>query len=198
MEWNSSLYNRKHDFVAEYGKGLLEFIPDKKEQTILDLGCGTGILTAQLNNLGSKVVGIDSSRNMIDEAKEQFGDIEFKVCDALNLPYKEEWDIIFSNAVFHWISDHDILLKNIYRALKPNGMLICEFGAKGNIATIENAFADAYQRCGYVYPQKFNFPTVEQFGELLENNGFIIDKIYDYDRPTVLKDAEQGLSNWMK
>lgn len=72
MEWNSQLYDNKHDFVAEYGKGLLEFVPENKEQTILDLGCGTGTLTAQLKKLGSKVVGVDSSQSMIDKAKEQF------------------------------------------------------------------------------------------------------------------------------
>ncbi len=83
MEWNSSLYDNKHDFVAEYGKGLLEFIPKNNEQTILDLGCGTGTLTALLVGLCSKVVGVDSSQNMIDKAKKQFENIEFLVCDAL-------------------------------------------------------------------------------------------------------------------
>ncbi len=51
MEWNSSLYDKKHDFVAGYGKGLLEFVPDNNEQTILDLGCGIGTLTVQLTDL---------------------------------------------------------------------------------------------------------------------------------------------------
>ena len=45
MEWNSTLYDKKHDFVAEYGKGLLEFVPQNTKQSILDLGCGTGALT---------------------------------------------------------------------------------------------------------------------------------------------------------
>lgn len=75
---------------------------------------------------------------------------------------------------------------------------MCEFGANGNIATIENAFAKACNSLGYVYEPKFNFPVAEDFGKLLENNGFVIDRIYDYDRPTVLKDNEQGLVNWMK
>ena len=83
MEWNSSLYDNKHDFVAEYGKGLLEFIPGNHEQTILDLGCGTGTLTAQLADLCSRVVGVDSSQSMIDKAQTQFANIEFTVCDAL-------------------------------------------------------------------------------------------------------------------
>jgi len=198
MEWNSTLYDKKHDFVAEYGKGLLGFVPQNPKQSILDWGCGTGTLTAQLAKLCNKIVGVDGSQNMIDKAKEEFGDIEFKVCDALELPFENEFDVVFSNAVFHWISDHDALLKNIHKALKPQGLLVCEFGASGNIATIENAFVKACSSLGYGYEPKFNFPTTKDFGKLLEDNGFIIDRIYDYDRPTVLKDGEQGLVNWMK
>ena len=126
MEWNSTLYDKKHDFVAEYGKGLLEFVPKNDEQAILDLGCGTGILAFQLADLCNKIVGVDSSQSMIDKAKEQFSNIEFKVCDALNLPFENEFDVVFSNAVFHWINDHDTLLKNIYKVLKPQGLWICD------------------------------------------------------------------------
>lgn len=198
MEWDASLYDKKHDFVAEYGKGLLEYIPHDQEQAILDLGCGTGTLTAQLVGLGGRVMGVDSSPQMIDRAKEQFSGIEFQVCDALALPFEREWDVVFSNAVFHWIGDHRALLQNIRRALKPHGTLVCEFGANGNIAAIETAFAAASEELRYGYRPKFNFPTAERFGKLLTENGFLIDKLYEYDRPTVLKDGEAGLANWMR
>lgn len=49
------------DFVAEYGKGLLEYIPQNKNQCILDLGCGIGTLIVQLNNLAKTVIGVDQS-----------------------------------------------------------------------------------------------------------------------------------------
>ena len=175
MEWNSTLYDNKHDFVAEYGKGLLEFVPRNPKQSILDLGCGTGKLTAQLAELCNEIVGVDASQNMVDKAKEEFNNMEFKVCDALALPFEKEFDVVFSNAVFHWISDHDALLKSIHRALKPQGVLVCEFGASGNIATIENAFAKACNSLGYGYEAKFNFPAAENFGQLPVNR---INKAY--------------------
>lgn len=197
-EWNAVLYDSKHAFVAEYGKGLLEFVPENKNQSILDLGCGTGTLTAQLKNLAETVIGIDSSDGMIKRAQAQYADIKFMVCDALALPFENRFDVVFSNAVFHWIADHNALLKNVYRALKPNGILVCEFGAKGNIAIIENAFMKACRDFGYEYIPRFNFPTSEHFADLLKKNGFTIDKLYEYDRPTPLKDNESGLANWMK
>lgn len=60
-EWNATLYDNKQDFVAEYGKDLLEYIPQNKNQCILDLGCGTGTLIVQLNNLAKTVIGVDQS-----------------------------------------------------------------------------------------------------------------------------------------
>lgn len=198
MKWDTTLYDKKHNFVSNYGKELLSYIPKNKEQKILDLGCGTGILTTQLAKMCSYVLGADSSQEMIKKAAKQHKEIDFIVCDALNLPFEKEWDIVFSNAVFHWIKDHNILLQNIYKALKPKGMLICEFGAYKNIANIENTFAKVLKELGYIYYSKFNFPKIENFNKLLIANNFHIDHIYDYDRPTPLKDGEKGLSNWIK
>lgn len=198
MRWDAQLYDNKHDFVAEYGKGLLEFIPNNPKQTILDLGCGTGKLTAQLMDLGGKVIGVDSSQSMIDTATVLYDGIRFIVCDALNLPFKDEFDLVFSNAVFHWIHDHNVLAQNIYKVLKSEGMLICEFGASGNIATIEDAFSEQCAKYGYSYSNKFNFPKTESFRKLLEKHGFYVDRIYDFDRPTPLKDGDKGLENWIR
>lgn len=69
MEWNSTLYDKSHGFVAEYGKDLLEFVPKNDKQAILDLGCGTGTLTVQLVDYCNKIIGVDSSQSMIDKAK---------------------------------------------------------------------------------------------------------------------------------
>ncbi len=195
MKWDSKLYNDSQDFVAEYGKSLLEFLPAKTEK-ILDLGCGTGTLTKQLAERCEYVLGIDSSDAMIREAKKSYPGLDFAIADALELSYESEWDIVFSNAVFHWIGDQDLLLQKIYKALKPNGKLICEFGAYGNIAVIEDGFREALQEIGIQYVSKFNFPVVSDFEYILKENGFIIEQLYAYDRPTPLKNGEQGLHHW--
>ncbi len=198
MKWDSNLYDEKHNFVAEYGKGLLEYIPDKPNQHILDLGCGTGTLTSQLCAYSDFVTGVDSSVDMIERAKLRYDNINFYVCDALYLPFESEFDVVFSNAVFHWISDHNSLAQNIFKVLKSNGMLICEFGVDGNISTIDKVFKASCAEYGYEYKSKFNFPTSDQFKNVLVNNGFSVDEIYSFDRPTPLSDGEKGLSNWMK
>lgn len=198
MEWNSSLYDKKHDFVAEYGKDLLTYIPNHPAQSILDLGCGTGALTIQLADLGSRVMGVDSSSSMIEKARERFPGLTFQICDALALPFEAEWDVIFSNAVFHWISDHDTLLESIRRALTPQGVLICEFGAVGNTAVILQSFGTASAEFGYSYESKFNYQSPENFEKLLTKHGFVIDRVWDFDRPTPLKDGKDGLQNWIR
>ncbi|MDK2980739.1 MAG: hypothetical protein PWQ55_1086 [Chloroflexota bacterium] len=197
MKWDSGLYDQQHAFVAEYGRGLLEFVPDDPAQNILDLGCGTGALTAQLAQRSAHVLGVDASPDMIAAARAAFPQLDFQVMDALVLPFRQEWDAVFSNAVFHWIPDHERLLRQVRQALKPNGLLICEFGAQGNIAAIEECFSAISKRMGRAYRSTFNFPSPAAFRTLLEENGFSVERIYDFDRPTPLKGGEAGLRHWV-
>ena len=197
MKWDASACDRRHGFVAEYGRALLELVPDDPALSVLDLGCGTGTLTAQLAANGRRMVGADSSPEMIERARAQYPGIDFRVCDALALPFDGEFGAVFSNAVFHWIGDHDALLQNIRRALKPGGLLICEFGAEGNVQTISDAFAWACAEQGLTVHSRFNMPSAEVFGRQLTDSGFIIDGLYAFDRPTPLSGSD-GLACWMK
>lgn len=198
MKWDTKMYSDKHDFVTEYGKELLTFVPDDKNQRILDLGCGTGVLTNELSKKSDHVIGVDSSREMIHQARENYPDLSFEVKDACHLDWEEEFDIVFSNAVFHWIITPDVLLRSIHKALAVGGKLICEFGAAGNIFKIQKAFEGVAKEQGYNYESPFYFPTIMEYGSLLEEIGFDVEFIEDYDRLTPLKDGEEGLKNWMK
>lgn len=198
MHWNAGLYDDKHGFVAEYGKGLLEFVPQDPQQVILDLGCGTGTLTSELATRAGEVIGLDASPDMVKAARERFPEITFITGDALDLPFENRFDVVFSNAVFHWLPDHERLLKNIRRALKPGGRLVCEFGARGNVAAIEQAFARACAEQGLGYESRFTFPEAGAFARLLRANHFTPELVVAYDRPTVLQNGEQGLRHWLR
>lgn len=193
MKWNSTLYDTSQSFVSEYGNDLITLLPSNKTHCILDLGCGTGDLTMKLSKVCDEVIGIDGSEEMIETAKVKYPHLNFQVMDACFLPWGNKFDIIFSNAVFHWILDQEILLKSIYSALKDGGSLISEFGGYGNISTIESAYKTVVPS----YKSPFYFPTIESYSAILKKTGFCIQEIYDYDRPTPLSDGRDGLRKWM-
>lgn len=198
MEWDAKKYNTTHDFVFKYGAGLLELLP-KESKKILDIGCGTGELTNQIAELGHEVTGVDQSVNMINQAKKSYPKINFLQADILNLmDQSARYDVAFSNAVFHWIPDQDLLLKNINDQLATNGQLICEFGAVGNVQAIREAFGRALNELGVSFEEPFCFTSVEDYRVLLEKNQFEVVEILEYDRPTPLKGGEVGLREWME
>ena len=197
MQWDAKLYDQKHGFVAEYGTNLLEYVPDGTARA-LDLGCGTGTLTAQLGEKCAYVRGVDGSAEMIRRARENYPALDFAVQDALTLCDRQAWDVVFSNAVFHWIADHDALLRVVHQALRPGGLLVCEFGGAGNIAAIEQSFAAALERRGQAYHSKFHFSGAEEFERRLRKAGFTVRLLTAYDRPTPLRDGAQGLQNWTR
>src|ERR1700740_1886109 len=96
--WNSELYQSSHSFVWQYGRDLLVLLNAKPGERILDVGCGTGQLTAEIARFGAEVVGIDASPEMIATARETFPHVRFEVADAANLTYAEEFDVVISNA----------------------------------------------------------------------------------------------------
>lgn len=199
MQWDAALYGQKHGFVAEYGRDLLGYVPEDPELRALDIGCGTGVLTAALSQRVGEVTGIDPSEEMLRLARAAYPELTFLAMDACALPaeWTDMFDLTFSNAVFHWIPDQPLLLQNIFRVLKPGGRLVAEFGAKGCVAAIHRAFGAALTRRGYPYTNVFYFPGSGEYRNLLEQAGFEVEWITDFDRPTPLQDGEAGLRNWM-
>lgn len=198
MDWNAEDYDSKHDFVFKYGEALLDYLPSQPNK-ILDVGCGTGELTAQISAKNYDVTGVDQSKNMIDKAKANFPNINFIQGDILKLAFEPEtFDTIFSNAVFHWITNQEELIEKIHTVLKQDGFLVCEFGAKGNIATISAAFDAELQQLDKQYQSPFYFPSVSEYVTLLKKHQFKIIEAYDYSRPTPLKNGHSGLRNWVK
>ncbi|WP_294502361.1 trans-aconitate 2-methyltransferase [uncultured Victivallis sp.] len=197
MERKDQTQPAETNVISEYGKTLMVHVDTSPGQKILDLGCGTGDLTAVLAANGADVLGIDNSAEMIVKARYSHPELMFAEIDALELPYDEEFDTVFSNSVFHWIPDVDHLLAEIRRALKPGGKLVCEFGAASNIATMRQAFAAASARHGREYRERFYCPTPDEFFDRLKAARFEPERVLEFDRQTPLPGGADGLRHWV-
>lgn len=199
--WDAGLYDGKHAFVWELGKGVVELLAPKKGERILDIGCGTGHLTAEIAESGASVLGIDSSAEMIGEARKKHPGNAFEVMDAREIRLDEKFDAVFSNAALHWIKEAERVIAGISRVLKPGGRFVAEFGGKGNIAGLVEAFKRACAKTGVKFSEEQNpwyFPSVAEYAALLEKHGLEVWQAMLFDRPTPLEDGERGLRTWME
>lgn len=133
---NSEFFNEYQTMRSEKinANNLIEIplmksiLPNLKNKTILDLGCGAGDMDMFfVENGAKKVVATDISKNMINSAKEKYktSKIDFKVLKMENInSLSEKFDIVYSSLAFHYVKDFNKLIKNIYNLLKPNGILI--------------------------------------------------------------------------
>ncbi|SFU42616.1 Methyltransferase domain-containing protein [Pustulibacterium marinum] len=199
-KWNTDLYDTKHNFVFEYGAGLIDILNPKPDEYILDIGCGTGALTKKIQDLGANVLGIDASQDMIAKAKQEFSDTEFLVANAADFSFPSQFDAIFSNATLHWVLEYKEAAKCMYDALKPNGRLVIEFGGKGNVDVIVKTLRMVLTEYGYVSQSKLEqwyFPSVSEYTQVLEAIGFEVELAQLYKRPTLLADEQTGITDWL-
>jgi trans-aconitate methyltransferase len=160
ITWNAKGYTKDFQFVHKYGEDILNLLDIEKGMKILDLGCGNGALAEKMADFGADVIGMDASREMLEVAKNNYPELTFIQDDAVGFTLTEQVDVIFSNAVFHWIDDQDGLLDSVYNGLKMNGYLVCEFGGCGCTETIHSALQNSFEKRGLDYKLIFYFPTI--------------------------------------
>ena len=198
--WDANLYTTKYAFVFGYGSSLIELLDPQPEERILDLGCGTGELTALIAEKAKAVTGIDKSPQMIEKARDTYPEVQFEVADATDFRFSEKYNAIFSNAALHWVLDYKEAINCMYNALLPGGRLVLEMGGKGNVAAIVSALKQALAKQGYEqqanYKQWF-FPSIATYTTALEEAGFDVRFSQLYDRPTELADEATGIKDWL-
>lgn len=197
--WNAELYDSKHSFVWERGADLIGLLKPGSGERILDLGCGTGHLSAKIAESGARVMGVDSSPEMIREAQGNYPDLVFRVADARDFSFEEPFDAVFSNAALHWIKEAERVAECVGKALKPGGRFVAEFGGNGNVENLVNAFHCSLEKMGCGNgPNPWYFPSVGEYSSLLERHGLEVTFAILFDRPTPLEDAGNGMRNWIK
>ncbi|MFN7935086.1 MAG: methyltransferase domain-containing protein [Bryobacteraceae bacterium] len=196
--WDTKLYDDKHNFVTKYGEDLLALLAPQPGERILDVGCGTGHLTASIAQAGASVIGMDSSEAMIAQAREGYPDLTFLRADVTDFQFEEPFDAVFSNAVLHWVTRASEAAQCMSRVLKPGGRLVVEFGGKGNVAHIASSVREAIRSVtGREQAHQWYFPSVAQYATVLESVGLEVEAAWLFPRFTPLE-GETGFRDWVR
>jgi trans-aconitate 2-methyltransferase len=200
MPWNPDTY---HKFQAERAApftDLLSLVNIRSDLRVVDLGCGTGELTARLAEHlpNSRVLGIDNSPQMLERARQyERSDLRFELASIEALD--GEWDLIFSHAAIHWVEDHDSLLPRLLSHLRPRGQLAVQIPSNHGHVThrlITNiAGEEPFRSALGGWTRTSGVLGIERYAELLHQHGgqdiTVFEKVY----PHLLADAD-ALADW--
>lgn len=192
--WSAGSYDTHARFVSDLATGVIDWLALRPGERILDLGCGDGVLTAELAAAGANVTGVDSSEDFIRATRAR--GLDARLMDGQSLTFASEFDAVFSNAALHWMTDAPAVVRGVAHALKPGGRFVAEFGGHGNVAAIVTAMrAVALRRGGNVsLAHPWYFPAPSPYQSLLEAHGFVVKRIALIPRPVVLK---TGIAEWL-
>jgi trans-aconitate 2-methyltransferase len=193
-DWDAGTYDRVADPMTRWGAGVLDRLPLRGDERVLDAGCGTGRVTEQLlERLGpdGRVIALDGSPSMIAAAGERlvrFGDrVTYVVADlGQPLPIDRPVDAILSTATFHWVPDHDALFRHLAAVVRPGGRLVAQGGGQGNIARVQRALAGLGD--GWLGPVHFETPLATT--RRLDAAGFVDIECWLTDEPTTFEPGE--------
>jgi trans-aconitate 2-methyltransferase len=179
-DWDAATYDRVSDPQVEWARAVLDRLPLRGDETVLDAGCGSGRVTRMLADRlpAGRVIGVDASPSMVERARSALRPQDTVVrADLSELELEEPVDAVFSNAVFHWISDHDTLFRRLHAAMRPGGRLIAQCGGEGNVdflraAARDLAAAEPYARHLQPLPEPWNYAGPGETARRLEASGF--------------------------
>lgn len=215
-QWTHAAYKASAPFVPLLTQEIIQWLDPKATDTILDLGCGDGSLTAKVAERSARVAGFDASANLIEAGRSTYGtasNITWHVLDCRYLEGSEEvkegeYDKVFSNAALHWIlrdaSTRMSVLRGVYRILRPGGDFVFEMGGAGNCADVHAALLAALVHQGITIGKArkaspWFFPSELLMKNMLQEAGFQVQRSKLEYRPTKLTaEKEGGLEGWVR
>jgi trans-aconitate methyltransferase len=138
-KWNAADYAAHSAVQQTWARELIARLKLRGDEHVLDVGCGDGKITAEIARAAPRgsATGVDASRQMIGFARKrfpakEFPNLEFYVMDARKIKFDRLFDLVFSNAAWHWVDDHQAILRGAASVLKSGGRLVVSCGGKGN------------------------------------------------------------------
>ncbi len=201
--WDATTYHRVSNPHVTWGQPIIDRLALTGDETVIDAGCGTGRLTAQvLERLPrGRVIAVDRDAAMLKTARAElfprFGDrVRFVQADLLDLATAvgEQADRVFSTATFHWIADHDRLFGSLFVALRPGGWLVAQCGGAGNLKLVLKHANDLAQEPPFheslaSWPGPWHFSSNGETAERLNAAGFEHIETALLDAPVTQPDA---------
>lgn len=185
-DWDAKTYDRVADPMHSWGLDVLERLPLRGDERVLDAGCGSGRVTEALAERlpRGRVVALDASPAMLAEARRRLARFGARIAYVeadlgQPLPLDEPVDAVLSTAVFHWVPDHDALFRNLAVVLRPGGRLVAQCGGVGNIEGVRRIV----RTVGDGFDAARNFAAPLATAARLEAGGFRNVEVWLSDAP---------------
>jgi trans-aconitate 2-methyltransferase len=201
-DWDATTYDRISAPQQLWAAEQLDRLELRGDEVVLDAGCGSGKVTLELAARvpNGRVYAVDAAPSMVEYARQALGDRATVFCqDLVELGLPEPVDVVFSNATFHWIQDHDALFAALHRNMKPGARLLAQCGGNGNIERFrkladELARSPAWAQYFDGWSGVWNYATAEETAARLQRAGFTDVNTWLQERPTELSDGRSFIS----
>ena len=197
--FDGARYEAASHCQREWGIELVEELQLSGDESILDLGCGNGLITRALADRvpHGRVVGVDSSPSMLKAAEaHKTANMELKLLDINDIAFDAEFDVTVSNAALHWVLNHRKLMTRIYVALKPRGFMRLQFGGAGNIVHLIAIVREVMRTPEYApwfaaFRWPWYMPSVEEYEALLAQTEFRQYRVWMTNRDQHFTDEQE-------
>ena len=201
-DWDAATYDRVSTPQVEWARPVIDRLDLAGGETVLDAGCGSGRVTELLLERlpEGRVIAVDSSPSMIEQARQRLRGrrVELLESDLAELRLDDQVDAVFSNAVFHWVPDHEALFAALFGTLRPGGRLVAQCGGQGNVKSFLATAAEVGERepfgahlTGWVGP--WHFAGAAETGERLRRAGFDSIEVWLEPWPVIPEHTEEFL-----